>query len=310
MEALGWAADFRQLECGAEQVNVSALKGGDIDLMRVEFGNRVHQLAISPHGYTTFGLPTGPQAPGRFGRRLLESETLNCFHPVTGLDVVSPRGFSAYTIAIKTSRLVEAAMLLESSYRDDLEAMWGIQFAPDARPLAQLRRSVVSALSITGSDTVANEVKKAAWREVQADLPLSILKACRFVDRLPYVPKSTRNRALKRALDYIHDSEGQVISIERLCKEACCSLSTLERAFAERFSVTPKQYLTFARMCSVRRQLLNNNEARPIAGIAADLGFWHMSKFAADYRKFFGELPSQTRGLSRPVEPRSTKKPP
>ena len=30
------------------------------------------------------------------------------------------------------------------------------------------------------------------------------------------------------------------------------------------------------------------------ADIAAACGFWHMSKFAADYRRNFGELPSAT----------------
>jgi AraC family ethanolamine operon transcriptional activator len=28
--------------------------------------------------------------------------------------------------------------------------------------------------------------------------------------------------------------------------------------------------------------------------IANRWGFWHMSQFAADYRRFFGELPSET----------------
>lgn len=30
------------------------------------------------------------------------------------------------------------------------------------------------------------------------------------------------------------------------------------------------------------------------ADVANNWGFWHMGRFAADYRKFFGELPSET----------------
>ncbi|MCK5375915.1 MAG: helix-turn-helix domain-containing protein, partial [Acidobacteria bacterium] len=31
-----------------------------------------------------------------------------------------------------------------------------------------------------------------------------------------------------------------------------------------------------------------------VTDVANNWGFWHMGQFAADYRKMFGELPSQT----------------
>jgi len=295
LKTLGWHADFRQLDHGAGQIDVRALQGGTVKIMQIALNNRVHQLAVSPQGYTTFGIPTGPQAPGRIGRRTLQSETLTCFHPASGLDVVSQAGFSAYTIAIETSRLIEAAALFEPYSQGDLDAMLGVQFLPHANHLAQLRETILSTFSLISDDTISTDVKEAVWEEIQADLPLLILKSWRTGDQSSYVHSSSRSRALKKALEYIHCTEGQVILIAQLCKEACCSLSTLERAFHEHFGVGPKQYLTAARMCSARSTLLDSADSRPITDIAAELGFWHMSKFAANYRKLFGELPSQTR---------------
>jgi AraC family ethanolamine operon transcriptional activator len=59
--------------------------------------------------------------------------------------------------------------------------------------------------------------------------------------------------------------------------------------------VTPKAYLQAERLKRVRRGL-READARTaqVTDVANAWGFWHMGQFAADYRKLFGELPSQT----------------
>jgi AraC-like DNA-binding protein len=50
------------------------------------------------------------------------------------------------------------------------------------------------------------------------------------------------------------------------------------------------------RLNHVRRRLLSPEwKSRTISRIALDCGFWHLSQFAADYRRMFGETPSATR---------------
>jgi AraC family ethanolamine operon transcriptional activator len=45
----------------------------------------------------------------------------------------------------------------------------------------------------------------------------------------------------------------------------------------------------------VRRQLqMRRSDKIKIADVANDWGFWHMGQFAKDYRRMFGELPSDT----------------
>jgi AraC family transcriptional regulator, ethanolamine operon transcriptional activator len=55
----------------------------------------------------------------------------------------------------------------------------------------------------------------------------------------------------------------------------------------------PLAYIRCLRLNEVRR-LLRSNSARPISCIAYDWGFSHLSQFAQDYRRQFGELPSET----------------
>jgi AraC family ethanolamine operon transcriptional activator len=38
----------------------------------------------------------------------------------------------------------------------------------------------------------------------------------------------------------------------------------------------------------------DDSQLATVSDVAVRYGFWHMSKFAADYRWLFGELPSQT----------------
>ncbi len=77
------------------------------------------------------------------------------------------------------------------------------------------------------------------------------------------------------------------------------SWRTLDYAFREVFGVTPKQYLQATRLDCVRKELCRNGPAVKITEVAAEWSFWHMGKFAADYRRQFGELPSETLQLRR-----------
>jgi AraC family ethanolamine operon transcriptional activator len=47
----------------------------------------------------------------------------------------------------------------------------------------------------------------------------------------------------------------------------------------------------------VHRDLRKANlDGKRISDVANDWGFWHMGQFAADYKKLFGELPSEILG--------------
>jgi AraC-like DNA-binding protein len=76
------------------------------------------------------------------------------------------------------------------------------------------------------------------------------------------------------------------------------SRRTLENAFTEAFEVLPYEYVRAVRLDAIRRELLSEENAHvSIGDIAARWGIWHTSRFAADYRKMFGQLPSQERVL-------------
>ena len=296
MASNGWAADFRQLDHGREDMILNAATCPGLLLVRVELCNRIHQRALPPEQSVTFGLPTRPQAPARMGRRSLESESLTCFHPTRGLDVVNAPRFSAYTLTFATERmsqLAEATRMVDPALD---QAKHGQQCRPDAVTLARLRAFLQQIFLINAQSDprlIAN-----ARASIASDLALEVLQALNVSKPEPYVKASNRSRALKRVLVYIEERPREVITVEELCRESACSISTLERAFREQFGISPKHYLTAVRLNGVRQDL-HTNETASIGDLAAQWGFWHMSKFASDYKRMFHELPSQTRTEAR-----------
>jgi AraC family ethanolamine operon transcriptional activator len=82
-------------------------------------------------------------------------------------------------------------------------------------------------------------------------------------------------------------------NIAELCEQLHISRRALQNCVEDVTGLPPLAYVRCLRLNEVRR-LLRSNTARPISCIAYDWGFSHLSQFAQDYRRQFGELPSET----------------
>jgi AraC family ethanolamine operon transcriptional activator len=99
---------------------------------------------------------------------------------------------------------------------------------------------------------------------------------------------------LKRARSFIEENARKPLAVRDVCRAAGVSWRTLDYAFREEFGVAPKAYLKATQLNGVRREIRRAEPPVVISDVANRWGFWHMGQFAADYRKLFGELPSET----------------
>ena len=101
-------------------------------------------------------------------------------------------------------------------------------------------------------------------------------------------------QALKTAISYIKENAQDAITVADICNEAGVSPRTLERAFREQLSISPKACIKKVRLEGTRRGLQAATPSSHVNDIAGQWGFWHMGDFARDYFYEYGELPSTT----------------
>ena len=135
-----------------------------------------------------------------------------------------------------------------------------------------------------------------AVRQLEKAVVAQVLLTARhqFSDQLLRTPLETCPDHVKRAEEFIEANWDQAITMETLTEVTGVSARTLFRTFEKLRGYSP---MIFARKIKLERAqaLLNQaNDATSVTGVALACGFSNLGRFANDYWKMFGELPSET----------------
>ncbi|MBY5332963.1 AraC family transcriptional regulator [Rhizobium leguminosarum] len=123
-----------------------------------------------------------------------------------------------------------------------------------------------------------------------------LLESCpnRYSNELALPAPGPAPRHVKWAIDFMQEHIAEPISLKDIAIAAKVSVRTLQQGFRQFRETTPMSYLQDLRMAAAHRDLLESDERQAIADVALRWGFTHRGRFAAEYRKRFGLLPSQT----------------
>ena len=97
-----------------------------------------------------------------------------------------------------------------------------------------------------------------------------------------------------RAEELIRSHPERPITVGDLIATSGVSARTLFEGFRRFRGTTPMALLRTVRLERVRAELETVPPSENIAGIAFKWGIVHLGRFARDYRRRFGELPSHT----------------
>jgi AraC-like DNA-binding protein len=105
------------------------------------------------------------------------------------------------------------------------------------------------------------------------------------------------NAKMKNIIQYIDENIRDEIAAEDLAEIANVSVRSIYNSFSNAFSTTPRKYIKDRKLSRIRDEL-RSGSVRNITEAAFSYGFMHLGRFSCDYKKLFGELPSETKRLS------------
>ena len=106
--------------------------------------------------------------------------------------------------------------------------------------------------------------------------------------------KAVLPRGVRRALDLMQSAGQRDLGIAELAAAAGLSGRALQRQFRAFLGKTPLAALHDVRFDNARRQLLHGTPGVKVMDIAQGCGFAHLGRFSIEYRRRYGETPSQT----------------
>jgi AraC family ethanolamine operon transcriptional activator len=290
-----WNLDYRQLEAGAFKCGMLMVGHPDLLISRTHIMRRMMQTGEPPSHLRTFGLLANPDIEMYWRGRKVSGNQLFVFPRGAELDAVVEKNFDVYLFSVPEDRIDLSCELL---------GLPGLQKLLNGKDVFSSDPVALSSLRAYGLE-IANSLKQGSIVFDMRNLQQIENEVCRLILTVVSTSKKEaykkrqrlRDTGLQRVLTHLEESGAEDTSIQELCRVACVSERTLEYAFLERFSVTPKAYIRICRLNMVKKELLYADPSHgAICEIARQQGFWHSGQFSADYRRLFGELPSQVLG--------------
>ena len=286
-----WQGRFEQLTRGRFEGALRVVRGGVIRVAAIA-GNQ----SVRIRGRDSVGLiSVWPVIAGNAGcvwngRRLTPGQLVL---PGTDAEVDhrSARRAEALGVSLLPEALAEAARVVLNSDVTPFTHTWAV-LAPHPKAYANLTRELTRLLTAGVADP--SLLRTPEGHELEQECVRSLV-AVLFP---PSVPRSDlslpgRSRLIRRAEEFMRARLGDPLGAIDLCRELGASDRTLRLAFNERYGLGPIVYFKCLRLNAVRSKL-KENPLITIADAARQFGFHHLGNFAADYRRLFGERPSET----------------
>jgi transcriptional regulator GlxA family with amidase domain len=113
---------------------------------------------------------------------------------------------------------------------------------------------------------------------------------------------------VKRAAQFIGTHLDDTMTIGDVAAAAGVAHRTLYKHFHDERGISPMRYARDCRFAQVREALLRAGPQDCVTTIAVQWGFCHLGRFSVEYRKRYGESPSET--LRRRLKIRTAGVPP
>jgi AraC family ethanolamine operon transcriptional activator len=257
------------------------------------------RFSVSP-GHLRLGFLTNERHHVCGNGKILHFDDVSANLPTTSIDLHFPETYEEYEGSWITLDLNSVMQIGIGEMTRDLNQPG--RFQVSGLPVKMLRNAIATArkeLFGPESKPVSPRIA-AAFEKTLLSMAARVLATAFDVDeQIGRIGASHRARFFRRACEVIDARLGDDLTMQELCSLVGAGRRTLENIFIEALGVSPYQYVRMIRLNLIRKELLAEENRRvPIGDIAAKYGIWHLSRFAHDYKRVFGHLPSQGRRLA------------
>ncbi|AOY96571.1 AraC family transcriptional regulator [Cupriavidus sp. USMAA2-4] len=293
----GWQQRYQQLTPGPFRAEVQQAAFGDVHVFREQTSQALLEEGEAMRGYLSLALPHAQCDGGWFHGYAMRGAGLLTAGNGKALAMRTPRELDLLGLTLPLPALQHALALAGGAPVTVAQLPPVRQLRPGVA--AELRAALLSVLG-----TAALETEVFRHRFVESAMRDALLLAAataltadgdRTHESLP--TPTVRRRLVADAYDMVRAAPEAGWSVLALCERLGVSRRTLQYSFNEVTGLAPLDFVRAVRMNGARLAL-RAGTADSVGAVAARYGFHHLPRFAAQYREFFGELPSQT--LARP----------
>ena len=276
-----WDLEFRQMDRGRFDGEIHMITMPGVQLGHVRLERRIEQAGAPPTGLRTIAVPADPAQRIFWRGRQVHGGQVLVYPRGSEINAISQPGFEMYVLSFAPEILHAAAERLGVA---DLDRLLDASDAVDVDPAA------LDAVRVSLKAWFLNPGREWA----RSELPCVVLRLLTGAAE-PQRPVLLMDRAIRLTLQHVDSRPFAALHVTDLCRHIGVSERTLRHSFRDRLGMTPKAYVRDRRLNLVRKALCDADASvAKIAQIANRCEFWHMGQFAADYRRLFGELPSET----------------
>lgn len=297
-----WNQEYQQLGCGKFSGSLAYADLQEFTLIRETSNKALHETVMPPADQIVIGMSMSSEKSPTFNGKVFDQNSLLMIDGKRSHDIRSEGHLELIGICVNRAYFFSKVHELDAAIAIDSISSAVTQL--EARAATMLRQYFIRVSETlqqggVAPDGILTPRMLASSTVSNIALAVSLSDPTRYADA---VPRSQQRRAdiVQKAIKYMRANASEEIGILDVCAATYVSRRTLQYCFEERLNISPLQYLKSLRLNQARRQLkqlLESQVARErentIANVAAMCGFNHASRFASDYKRLFGELPSQ-----------------
>ncbi|HEX5339080.1 MAG TPA: helix-turn-helix domain-containing protein [Gallionella sp.] len=281
----GWQQHYAQLSSGHFTGAIVEVLFDDIHLFAESTNQALFQSGKLEDGLCAVGIPLHTGESGTFCGEAMRPDAAHIFSGSDGFEFYSPSRLTMGGIVAPQSVLPE--WLLDRQ---------PLKNKAHLKPVShKILREAGEFLSLAFSlcnqypALLQSEKFRRQMREGVVSCLIDILD-----DRQTSISSESLNKRwhiVRQTREYLHDAQDTAVEIETICRQLGVSRRTLQYSFQEQVGMNPVAYLRAQRLNAVRQML---KQGSSVTDAATAWGFWHFGHFSQEYKKLFGELPSDT----------------